>query len=416
MTSTCRSALLVTAATALGGCDAGVVSGGGERDGGAAGGAGGSAGTGGSGGSSGGAGGAGGGGAGGAGGGGGGPAGSCAAPVAGATIPSASEWVDTRADVDCEVTEGAAMVYDAGSKLMVLVGGQRDDFMRLRTSRFTWKGSGNWERAGTGVGVAFHGMAYADSAKAIYVFGGVKTASLAPLGETWKSASGSTSFGKLGASGPPARWASPLAYSTATGTIFLFGGQSGASFLDDTWEFDPKTDSWRKLDPKARPPARAGHTLVASSLDGLVYLFGGKAGAPLDDTWAFDPKAGDWCRIDAPGPTARFYQGAAYHAGANAIVIHGGDAGGGKLLPDTWVLDVSKRAWVASPAKASWAGLGVLSRSSQAMAYDPDAGTAIMHGGVASGGGYPSFVPHNTFTFGKAGVSGGTNLACVYAP
>ena len=86
---------------------------------------------------------------------------------------------------------------------------------------------------------------------------------------------------------PSARDSAAMAYDAATGTMVLFGGETGEGRLfGDTWTWDGTT--WTQQHPATSPSPRAGAQMAYDAATGTVVLFGGGhvgGGVPFGDTW-----------------------------------------------------------------------------------------------------------------------------------
>jgi hypothetical protein len=138
---------------------------------------------------------------------------------------------------------------------------------------------------------------------------------------------------------PSARSDSGLA-STNSNTVFLFGGESDGSALDDLWKLDVKKKRWTKLSPAgAAPAARFGHTFVRDA-DGTLLLFGGESEAGFfNDTWRYTPATNTWTPVTVtePAPAARYGHGTAYDPKARSLWVTHGFTDSGRF-DDTWSL------------------------------------------------------------------------------
>src|SRR5262249_61811179 len=75
---------------------------------------------------------------------------------------------------------------------------------------------------------------------------------------------------------PPPRSYLAMAYAPASGKIIMFGGDTGATYLNDTWLFDGIT--WTEVTVNTPPPARAAAQMAYDSVTQKVVLFGGFKG------------------------------------------------------------------------------------------------------------------------------------------
>jgi hypothetical protein len=195
-------------------------------------------------------------------------------------------------------------------------------------------------------------------------------------GRTW-SWDGSTWRVEHSGAVPSTREKHALAYDARRERVVLFGGFHIATYFDDTWEWDGL--GWTEIAPSgARPLARKGHRLVYDAARDAVVLFGGiDAGGGLhDDLWTWD--GGAWTEPSLLGarPPARAYFGLAYDTARGRTVLFGGLGANGQQS-DVWEWDGS--AW----SEASPSGPGPVARSDHAMAYDAHRERVMVHGGLA---------------------------------
>ena len=81
---------------------------------------------------------------------------------------------------------------------------------------------------------------------------------------------------------PSARAYHAMAFDAARGTVLLFGGQIGATFMNDTWSWDGAV--WTQLNPSTTPPPLLFPAMVYDVAHQKVVLVGGNAG----QTWTWD--------------------------------------------------------------------------------------------------------------------------------
>src|SRR5690606_12563295 len=81
-----------------------------------------------------------------------------------------------------------------------------------------------------------------------------------------------TTWRRLDAPGPAARFAHEMVFDARRGRVVLFGGR-GATALDDTWEWDGAR--WQRVEGAATPAGRFTHALAYDAARGEVMLFGG---------------------------------------------------------------------------------------------------------------------------------------------
>jgi N-acetylneuraminic acid mutarotase len=153
--------------------------------------------------------------------------------------------------------------------------------------------------------------------------------------------------------GPVPRAGAAMAYDAGSGVVVLFGGAIGSCAypscsenLDDTWVYDPAASTWEQRSPAASPPARHGHTLAYDAQSDRVVLFGGDTGAQwLNDTWAYDTDTDTWVEVptaEAPRPVAQ--QAMAYDPVADLVVLWGGAE---REDSEVWTFDLEAAAWAS---------------------------------------------------------------------
>jgi N-acetylneuraminic acid mutarotase len=155
-----------------------------------------------------------------------------------------------------------------------------------------------------------------DSSGNLWLFGGLgtydATTTSVQLNDLWEFSTASNEWTWWGgtdvspASGtaptaPPARFA-PVSWSDASGSFWLFGGQSasvdgapGAScpscFLNDLWQFNPSTKQWTLASGSANGALQAGN-YGAEGYDGPGNYLGNRAGSVIwtdstSEQWVF---------------------------------------------------------------------------------------------------------------------------------
>eukprot|EP01052_Picozoa_sp_SAG31_P037548 SAG31_NODE_4866_length_2899_cov_2.048929_2_plen_369_part_00 len=98
---------------------------------------------------------------------------------------------------------------------------------------------------------------------------------------------------------PSQRADAALWSSTATQTIYLFGGRSEEGNEGDTWRLLPDTDRWQRIVVKQEPAARSGAMVWHEQDSDRILLFGGqdRGAVGFDDLWLFDNQLATWAHI-----------------------------------------------------------------------------------------------------------------------
>jgi RHS repeat-associated protein len=206
----------------------------------------------------------------------------------------------------------------------------------------------------------------------LVVFGGENSASAA-VQETWTW--DGTNWTKLTpATSPSARWGARMAYDTATGLTYLFGGYtgSGQGYLNDTWKWDGTT--WTKLSPTTSPTARLDVAMAYDAATSTVVLFGGSKSTTYNaETWSWNGT--NWTSLTpSPAPGLRANAGIAYDAAHSKIVMFGGYTGSA-YLADTWL-------WNGTAWSSQTPGAAPSARTAAAMAFNPITSSTMLFGGL----------------------------------
>ncbi|MBI3180589.1 MAG: hypothetical protein HYZ28_00345 [Myxococcales bacterium] len=264
-----------------------------------------------------------------------------------------------------------AMAYDADAGTAVLFGGESP--AGYNSELWEWDGA-NWRRTSPDGGAwpsntAYHAMAYDSSRGTVVVFGGASTTT-----QLWEWRAGgwvNRTPSPLPTDGgwPTGRYLHGLAYDSARKVTVLFGGNDGASQLNDTWEWDGA--AWRRRLPASLPPGGPSPRLAYDSLRSKVVMYG--AGPSYDQTWEWD--GNNWAQFDGGGPGSRYYFEMAFDSSRSRTVLFGGPTG----VNDTWEFDGTR--WVRRNAGGSGAPPY---RYGLAMAHHAARKRTVMFGGYRS--------------------------------
>ncbi|MFN2227124.1 MAG: kelch repeat-containing protein [Anaerolineae bacterium] len=225
---------------------------------------------------------------------------------------------------------------------------------------------------------------------------------LAPVGQARGTAAAPTLDSASPDVGLAAAWRLPyvrfgqsavLDYGVTTARMILFGGSNGRQFFNDVWALDvttPGSESWTKLNPAGPwPPPRAWHTAVYDHDGRRMIVYGGHSfHYDFDDAWILDltPGAETWSQLQ-PGGTAigpRRFHSAVYDSARDQMVVFGGSRGG-RMLNDTWALDL------ATPGSESWSQWAVggsvpAARAQHTAIYEEDSDIMVVFGGLSAAG------------------------------
>jgi len=174
---------------------------------------------------------------------------------------------------------------------------------------------------------------------------------------------------------PSERWLPSAVYAPAWERTYMYGGRrkSDETIFAELWEWDG-TD-WALVCGPCPPGPRVGSALVFDSArERLLVVLGATAAsdaAAVDSTWSWNGSS--WRQLE-PGPSARWYVAAAYHPGADRVLLVGGSLADGTDTREQWLLDGD--AWVGPTIP-----VGPSRRSRAAATFDPVRGGVVIYGG-----------------------------------
>jgi Galactose oxidase, central domain/FlgD Ig-like domain len=252
-----------------------------------------------------------------------------------------------------------------------------------------------------------------------------------------------------------------MAYDAPRGRCVVFGGvSSGGAYLNESWAFDPAQNTWTALDPLGPAPSpRANYASAMDSLHHRLVVFAGDdASGRRSDVWTLTLDApAHWDSIPvAGGPGPRSQAVAVYDPVRDRIIIFGGLDSQSNSQSDVWELRIGPTpAWTLlypdfpegnGPAGTyahrgfydpvrdrivyyvladttqvfaldltdppAWhllhtAGDSPAARGGSMVAYDPTQDRLVLHGGIASPGGYMD----DTWALSLAGTPTWTAIA-----
>ncbi len=189
-----------------------------------------------------------------------------------------------------------------------------------------------------------------------------------------------------GNAGPGERSRHGLVYDRRAKSAVLFGGVVWTpqwNLQADTWELHGR--EWTRVRTSETPPARHRGAMVYLDSQGQSLLFGGQGSANdfLGDTWTYSSRR--WRRVRPGGmaPPPRCGHCMAFDEQAGVAVLFGGIDARMNSLGDTWLYDGT-----------SWnevRGMNPPAHRYAALAYDPDLKGCVLHGGSEDEAGRRSF-------------------------
>ncbi len=186
--------------------------------------------------------------------------------------------------------------------------------------------------------------------------------------ETWLYSGGNWQL-VTGTVQPAPRNNHAMAFDSAQGRYFLFGGSESGLPMDDTWSFH--SGSWTPEQVSHVPVGRTTHTQAFHGAAGQLLVVGG-LGGQNSDTWTFD---GMQWRYQAPAPYDVSYGSAVYDAGNGVVLLFGGYSHSSSIpFNELWEWDGT--SWAAgtntNPPPA---------RENANLAYDSARGVTVLFGG-----------------------------------
>jgi N-acetylneuraminic acid mutarotase len=294
---------------------------------------------------------------------------------------------------------GARMVYDPVGRQSILFGGRADALIGMKYFDDLWKfdsASLRWSpiRAANHPGPRLSpGMVYDPLNRQIIIFGGDSPHDR--LADTWVYSLADNRWQEVTSSvSPPPRSDLGLVYDEQNQVVILFSGYCLDSFremCDDTWAFDPKTNTWTEMNPASSPPIMYGHTMVYDSINQKIILWGGHESTYKNgelsshqygkSIWQYSYQENNWQQVPSiNSPPARYWHQTAFDTTNGTMLLFGGN-GANAFLSDTWIYDVTNRAWQKVNTNDH-----PPARINPAMSYDPINESLVLFGGMAEGG------------------------------
>jgi len=286
-----------------------------------------------------------------------------------------------------------SIVYDSFRDRLIQFGGDQGPSNQVFVLNLS-PGS-NWTRMfplGTPPFPRYGQMAIYDPVNdRMIVFGGYAPDSYeGQVNDVWQlSLSGAPTWSQIFPAGTPPspRQDGAAIYDPVGQRLVVFGGASSVyGFQNDVWQLNlTYFSTWTQLTPSGLPPSARDLSQYAYDPDhGSLVLFGGWDGASfLGDAWELTlAGAGSWAPVSAGGaPSPRREGVSCYDPSSQSLVFFGGLNSGG-FLDETWQLLLS-----GSPAWTHLTPGGVLpsARSDGRGCYDPVRKRLILFGGYDGG-------------------------------
>jgi hypothetical protein len=270
---------------------------------------------------------------------------------------------------------GAAMTYDATSKVVLLFGGSG---ARVFRDLWAWNG-GAWERLANGGPAPREDaiLAHDPLRRRTILFGGRGTGGILHA-DTW--AWDGAAWTRLDVSGPGPRLHASGAFDLAAGGLRIHGGTApDGRALADTWEWDGV--KWRRVAERGPVAGRLVNRMVHDPVRRatLLSVFDPDA-RDADGTYPLELwrwSGGGWDVLAQLAPSVSPVQDMSALPGGG-ILLHDGGALQGSASTWTW----RRGTWELA---ASLAADGPSPRNGHALASDPDRGRTVLFGGFRDG-------------------------------
>jgi len=274
-----------------------------------------------------------------------------------ATRDGQSSWIDrTGTPENFRAADFQALARDAARGRVVLFGGwdgtvNRADLWEFEPVRGVWQARHPPGAAPSGRSGA--AMVWDGGRERVLLFGGWDgTRARADTWE-WDGAAGAWTE-RTPPGTPPARFGHALGFDGSRGTVVLFGGWNGTSFLSDTWEWDGRAGTWTERRPPHRPSGRSTHAMAGDPARGRVLLFGGFDGVERRDLWAFSSASDDWTAVAAAAGPPPEDAPALVRDPARDRFVALGDFG--SLTPQEWEFDPAAGTWTELTVPGEFGG------------------------------------------------------------
>ena len=173
-------------------------------------------------------------------------------------------------------------------------------------------------------------------------------------------------------------------YDSQSDVVILFGGTTGPvtrTVFNDTWAYEYDSNTWTNMTTASFPSGRYGHQAAYHSGADRIIMFSGATDAEhFNETWSYDYDSNTWTDLNpSTMPPLRRYGAMAYDSESDKIILFGGVLATGGTTGDTWAYDYDTNTWenmnpVSAPS----------SRFYSLMAYDSESDRIILFSGVTT--------------------------------
>lgn len=246
---------------------------------------------------------------------------------------------------------GHQMVYDAGSKEIVLFGGIVEDGDHTPLPNI-WRYNfvnQQWRKITPEVSPSprfNHKMVYIPLNHTVLLYGGLNTTNHVWLGDTWLyNLQTNEWINKNPGVSPPKCSDTGLIYDSHTHRVLLFGGFLNSIRYNKLYEYNINLNNWTEVSDLNTPSARYGHSLIYNNMDNMTYLFGGRTSVYKRDLWKYNQSSFNWSQISSvTTPPIRYWHDMTYVNDLNVGFLFGGR--NAEVLDDTWFFNFDSSDWV----------------------------------------------------------------------
>jgi hypothetical protein len=189
-----------------------------------------------------------------------------------------------------------AMAYDNNSKHLWMFGGYRH-YSGVKTNEL-WKYStvsGQWTLMSPPSSPSARdtaAMAFDPVNNNLIVFCGYTQSPAVYVNETWRYSVVSGTWTQLAPGGTAlstSTFQQGAVYVAASGTILTWGGSKSGTRTNEMWEYNVEGNSWKKIAYGGTgPSARWDHQMCYQTASGALWVMGGNTGSENAETWKYN--------------------------------------------------------------------------------------------------------------------------------
>jgi len=210
-----------------------------------------------------------------------------------------------------------------------------------------------------------HSMIYDSQRDVIFIFGGQisdggDTGVVVPTNNLWRYQVSTQTFILMPPKNPPPGRFFHVA-AVAGRRMFIFGGMTASSFINDLYSYHLDQDTWTRLSNTNAPAGRSNGVGIIDEAGTFLYIFSGSmcfgAGCYKNDLYGYNINTNTWTVIDQGGSNANtpVQRTGAVAANINdKMYVNGGYDLNGVFLQDLWTFDFATKKWTSVPMSGDW--------------------------------------------------------------